>query len=181
MLKSVKECPYYLISRVSLVVTSALKKGFADAGVEKVRPAYLCVMMSLWKENGLKVIELGKKAGLEPSTMTGLLDRMERDGLVSRTMDPRDRRVIRINLTETGRQLRDPVAGRQPRRFGLGDFRSALRQRRGDDRRRVPGQRADLVDPDPARAGTPGRSLPGAQTWPALVVPRFDQRHAPLL
>ena len=108
-LKSVKECPYYLISRVSLVVTSALKKGFADAGVEKVRPAYLCVMMSLWKEDGLKVIELGKKAGLEPSTMTGLLDRMERDGLVSRTMDPRDRRVLRIYLNETGRNVRDPV------------------------------------------------------------------------
>jgi DNA-binding MarR family transcriptional regulator len=108
-LNSVKECPYYLISRVSLVVTSALKKGFAGAGVEKVRPAYLCVMMSLWEEDGLKVIELGKKAGLEPSTMTGLLDRMERDGLAGRTTDPRDRRVLRINLTETGRQLRDPV------------------------------------------------------------------------
>ena len=108
-LKSVKECPYYLISRVSLVVTSALKKGFADAGVQKVRPAYLCVMMSLWEEDGLKVIELGKKAGLEPSTMTGLLDRMERDGLVRRTMDPTDRRVLRINLTEIGHQLRDSV------------------------------------------------------------------------
>ena len=108
-LKSVKECPYYLISRVSLVVTSALKKGFADAGVQKVRPAYLCVMMSLWEEDGLKVIELGKKAGLEPSSMTGMLDRMERDGLVCRTMDPRDRRVLRINLTETGRQLCGPV------------------------------------------------------------------------
>ena len=108
-LKSVKECPYYLISRVSLAVTSALKKGFADAGVEKVRPAYLCVMMSLWEEDGLKVIELGKKAGLEPSTMTGLLDRMERDGLVSRTMDPRDRRVLRIYLNETGQNVRDPI------------------------------------------------------------------------
>jgi DNA-binding MarR family transcriptional regulator len=108
-LKSVKECPYYLISRVSLVVTSALKKGFADAGVQKVRPAYLCVMMSLWEEDGLKVIELGKKAGLEPSSMTGLLDRMERDGLVCRTMDPRDRRVLRIYLNETGQKVRDPI------------------------------------------------------------------------
>jgi len=108
-LKPVKECPYYLISRVSLAVTSALKKGFAAAGVEKVRPAYLCVMMSLWEEDGLKVIELGKKAGLEPSTMTGLLDRMERDGLVNRTMDPRDRRVLRIYLNETGQNVRDPI------------------------------------------------------------------------
>jgi DNA-binding MarR family transcriptional regulator len=65
--------------------------------------------MSLWQEDGLKVIELGKKAGLEPSTMTGLLDRMERDELVARTTDPNDRRALRINLTKTGQQVRDPV------------------------------------------------------------------------
>jgi len=104
-----KECPYYLISRVSLVVTAALKKEFASSGVGQVKPAYLGVLMSLWQEDGLKVIELGKKAGLEPSTMTGLLDRMERDELVARTADTRDRRVLRIYLTKIGRQVRDPV------------------------------------------------------------------------
>jgi DNA-binding MarR family transcriptional regulator len=108
-LSSVKECPYYLISRVSLVVTSALKKEFAASGVEQVKPAYLCVLMSLWPEDGLKVIELGKRAGLEPSTMTGLLDRMQRDNLVTRTPDPNDRRVLRIYLTKIGHQVRDPV------------------------------------------------------------------------
>jgi DNA-binding MarR family transcriptional regulator len=108
-LNSVRECPYYLISRVSLAVTSALKKEFIKSGVEQFKPTYLCVMMSLWEKDGLKVIELGKKAGLEPSSMTGLLDRMERDGLVSRTMDPRDRRVLRIYLTESGQNVCGPV------------------------------------------------------------------------
>ena len=109
MLTSLKECPYYLISRVSLSVTAALKKEFASSGVEEVKPAYLCVLMSLWQADGLKVIELSKKAGLEPSTMTGLLDRMERDELVERTTDLTDRRVLRIHLTKTGRRVRDPV------------------------------------------------------------------------
>ena len=109
MLNTLKECPYYLISRVSLSVTAALKKEFASSGVEEVKPAYLCVLMSLWQADGLKVIELSKKAGLEPSTMTGLLDRMERDELVERTTDLTDRRVLRIYLTKTGRRVRDPV------------------------------------------------------------------------
>ena len=109
MLNTLKECPYYLISRVGLLVTAALKKEFASSGVGQVKPAYLCVLMSLWQADGLKVIELSKKAGLEPSTMTGLLDRMERDDLVARTADLTDRRVLRINLTKTGRQVRDPV------------------------------------------------------------------------
>jgi DNA-binding MarR family transcriptional regulator len=107
--KNLTECPYYLISRVTLVVTSALKKEFAVARVAQVKPAYLCVLMSLWREDGPKVIDLGRMAGLEPSTMTGLLDRMERDGLVTRSTDPHDRRVLRIYLTQIGQQVRRSV------------------------------------------------------------------------
>ena len=107
----VEECPYYLITRVSLAATAALKRGFAEAGIGSVRPAYLGSLMSLWREDGLKMIDLGRRAGLEPSTMTGLLDRMERDGLVERRLDPADRRVLKIFLTEAGAHARDAVIG----------------------------------------------------------------------
>lgn len=104
-----KDCPYYLISRVTLVVTSALKRGLSAADVEEVKPAYLGVLMSLWREDGLKVVELGRRAGLEPSTMTGLLDRMERDRLVARSADLLDRRVQRIFLTQEGQNVQGAV------------------------------------------------------------------------
>ncbi len=105
----IPDCIYYLISRASLVITSALKKGFTEEGVPQVRPAYLAALLSLWEEDGLKVVELARKAGLETSTMTGLLDRMERDGLVLRSADPTDRRVQRILLTDEGRQAEPAV------------------------------------------------------------------------
>jgi DNA-binding MarR family transcriptional regulator len=105
------DCPYYLISRTTLLGTSALKRGFASAGVERVRPAYIGVLMSLWREDGLKMIELGRRAGLEPSTMTGLLDRMERDGLLYRSADPDDRRALRVYLTDDGVNIRGLVLG----------------------------------------------------------------------
>jgi len=103
----VDDCPYYLITRVSLAATAAMKRGFVEAGIEYIRPAYLGSLMSLWREDGLKMIDLGRQAGLEPSTMTGLLDRMERDGLVERRADPADRRVLKIFLTEKGLKARD--------------------------------------------------------------------------
>jgi len=102
-------CPFYLISRVTLQITSAMKKGLIEAGVEKVRPAYLGVLLCLWQEDERKVIDLGRCARLEPSTMTGLLDRMERDGLVFRAPDPNDRRAQRICLTVEGKLVKDPV------------------------------------------------------------------------
>ncbi len=103
------DCPYYLVSRVALALTSELKKGFAAAGIEQVKPAYLGVLMSLWNEDGIKVVDLGSRAGLEPSTMTGLLDRMEKEDLVVRSPSPTDRRVLNINLTYEGRKLREKV------------------------------------------------------------------------
>ena len=108
-LQELIDCPYYLITRAGLVVTAHLKREFAVAGVGKVRPAYLGVLMSLWQEDGPKVVDLGRHAGLEPSTMTGLLDRMERDGLVSRVPDPDDRRAQRIRLTSEGKQVQPVV------------------------------------------------------------------------
>ena len=96
------DCPYYLISRASLSVTSVLKKGLIRTGVSNIKPAYLGVLLSLWSEDNLRASELGRRAGLEPSSMTGLLDRMERDRLLKRTPDPTDRRGSRICLTKSG-------------------------------------------------------------------------------
>jgi DNA-binding MarR family transcriptional regulator len=104
-----KDCPYYLISRSTLAVTAELKQEFAAAGLDGVRPAYLGVLMSLWREDGLSAVELARRAGLEPSTMTGLLDRMERDKLLMRQAHPEDRRAQCIYLTETGRSVRKPT------------------------------------------------------------------------
>jgi DNA-binding MarR family transcriptional regulator len=103
------KCPYYLLSRVTLVATSALKKGFAVAGIGDIKPAYMGALLPLWQEDGLKLVELGRRSGLETSTMTGLIDRMERDGLVERRDDANDRRVQLIYLTEKGRQAMSPA------------------------------------------------------------------------
>lgn len=103
------DCPLYLVSRLSLVITSTLKKRLNEAGLGHVKPAYLWALLSLWAEDGLKVTDIARRSGLDTSTMTGLLDRMERDGLVTRTADTNDRRTLRIYLTDEGRKIEDPV------------------------------------------------------------------------
>jgi DNA-binding MarR family transcriptional regulator len=58
--------------------------------------------------NGLPLSELGKYLDVTKGNITGLVDRMERDGLAKRKDDPRDRRVIRATITPKGRKtLRD--------------------------------------------------------------------------
>jgi len=103
------DCLYYLISRATLMATSVLKKEFEAAGVPQVRPAYLGVLLTLWDEDRLGALALGRRAGLEPSSMTSLIDRMERDALIRREADPEDRRAQRICLTRTGKRCQQKV------------------------------------------------------------------------
>lgn len=103
------DCPYYLISRTSLAITAVLKKELTAAGAGDVRVSFLGVLLALWSQDDSKVGDLGRRAGLEPSTMTGVLDRMVRDGLVERKPDPDDRRALRIRLADAGRRIQAPV------------------------------------------------------------------------
>jgi DNA-binding MarR family transcriptional regulator len=56
------------------------------------------------------VRELVAATGQRPSTLTGVLDRLERRGLVERRPNPADRRSIAIHLTSEGHAAADAVA-----------------------------------------------------------------------
>jgi MarR family transcriptional regulator, organic hydroperoxide resistance regulator len=60
------------------------------------------VMATLSADPGQTVGALAEACLLQQPTMTKLLDRLARDGLVARTQDPRDRRVVRVALTPQG-------------------------------------------------------------------------------
>ncbi|MGX1308529.1 DNA-binding MarR family transcriptional regulator [Amorphus suaedae] len=76
-------------------------------------PQYL-VMMALWSEDGRTVKELGSALRLESNTLTPLLKRLEGQGYVTRTRDPKDERQVRVRLTEEGRAMRAPAADVPP-------------------------------------------------------------------
>lgn len=76
-------------------------------------PFHWVVLCCLWEEDGLATSGIGEKLQQVGGTLTGVIDRMEERGLVCRTRDNRDRRVWRIWLTDTGKQLEDilpPIA-----------------------------------------------------------------------
>lgn len=62
------------------------------------------VYFALQSGNALPQKELARIAAVEQPTMAATLARMERDGLVRRTSDPKDRRSALISLTAQGRK-----------------------------------------------------------------------------
>ncbi|MEW9529516.1 MarR family winged helix-turn-helix transcriptional regulator [Microbispora sp. NPDC049125] len=54
-------------------------------------------------ERGISIGELARSAGVSSRNVTGLVDTLERDGLVRRVADPKDRRSVLAEITSAGR------------------------------------------------------------------------------
>lgn len=72
-------------------------------------PQYLCLLV-LWERDGITVSTLGAALYLDSGTLTPLLKRLEKAGLVRRLRDDRDERQVRIHLTESGRAMQAAAA-----------------------------------------------------------------------
>src|SRR5437773_11941519 len=96
----------YLLNRTARRMATELAGRLRPAGVAIGQWAVLVV---LWARDGMSQAELSRVVAIEPPTMVRTIDRMVRDGLVTRTLDPEDGRLSRIYLTEHGRSLRDEV------------------------------------------------------------------------
>jgi len=59
----------------------------------------------LSKKDGISQGELSQKFEIDPSRVTRLAKRLEREGLILRKRDPEDQRIVRMFLTEKGRGL----------------------------------------------------------------------------
>ncbi|MFI7450960.1 MarR family winged helix-turn-helix transcriptional regulator [Nonomuraea sp. NPDC049714] len=97
------------ISTVSALVRSAFLvnavyvNSAREYGITQQQGQLLCVLMAQPYGMG----ELGAILGLAKSSLTGLVDRSERNGLVRREADLEDSRAVRVALTRRGAKLAD--------------------------------------------------------------------------
>lgn len=67
------------------------------------------LLMYLWEYDGRPQSELVDLMAVEPPTLTRMLNRLEKSGLLERHRDQIDARVCRIYLTEAGWALKEPI------------------------------------------------------------------------
>lgn len=67
------------------------------------------LLLEIPPESGKNPRSLAKELDLENSSMTGLLDRLEKQGLLERQPDPNDRRGVLIYLTPQGQIARETI------------------------------------------------------------------------
>jgi len=92
--------PLYVASRMMVNAYRPLL-----AGLDLTYPQYL-VMLALWEEDGLSVGSLCDRLFLDTGTLTPLLKRMEKQGLVTRKRQGKDDRVVENWLTDEAKKLK---------------------------------------------------------------------------
>jgi DNA-binding MarR family transcriptional regulator len=122
------------LQRATHALVQALDSELSDLGLSASETNLLACLAP---DGPRRVRELIADTGQRPSTVTGILDRLEQRGLVDRQLDPDDRRSFRVALTTDGASMHgwvlegfERVAGRARQSLsgrGPAEFRAALR------------------------------------------------------
>ena len=96
----------HLIGRVCGCKYQRVQRLLDELGLYHGQPP---VLNALWEREGMTQSELAERLNRSPSTITKMVQRMEKAGFVARCDDPEDERISRVYLTEAGREVRAAV------------------------------------------------------------------------
>lgn len=108
---------------------SRMEEYLREAGLAEIAPSHGSILIALDRSGPLSMTHLAQDLGRDKSTVTVLVNRLERLGYVTRQSDPQDARVVRLLLTERARRARRKfisVSSRMNRRFFAGFTASEL-------------------------------------------------------
>jgi MarR family transcriptional regulator, organic hydroperoxide resistance regulator len=103
-----EETVSYRLARVTTAFRSALERHMAQIGLHG---GQVFVLFELWKEDGLRQIEIAARLSLSAPTVNKILKGLLEVGLVTRSRFEGDARSTRIYLTKRGASIRAEIEG----------------------------------------------------------------------
>lgn len=102
---AVKEAPISVLMKFRLIVNTA-KQHYRWIEQEcGVNGAQLWALWEISRARGMRVSELSAALAMHQSSASNLLDKLVKNGLVTRTRSPDDQRVVTLELTKKGAQV----------------------------------------------------------------------------
>ncbi|MFX1262758.1 MAG: MarR family winged helix-turn-helix transcriptional regulator [Promethearchaeota archaeon] len=96
----------FLITKIHHLSGRIFSKKLKDHEI-KISPGQGRILFALWQEDDISITELTRRTQLGKSTLTDMLDRMEKDGLIERKTSDMDKRRTLVQLTEVTKKLHD--------------------------------------------------------------------------
>jgi len=95
-----------LLSQVCRLTGDRLRVKMEEIGLHKGQGF---ILFHLWHHDGIAQNVIAHALHVSPATMTNTLQRMERDGWITRQRDSEDQRIVRVHLTEKAKALHEEV------------------------------------------------------------------------
>ena len=97
----------FQVSKIKQLGDRVFEKILASQGVEAFNGAQGRILYVLWQEDGVPIKTISEKCGLAITSLTTMLERMEKGGLILRRQDSADKRKTLLFLTDKARDLEE--------------------------------------------------------------------------
>ena len=101
-----QDCLCYRLGKRAKKVTKAYREEIASYGLTH---GQFFVIVAIMEEEGLLPSELAEKTAQDRPTITGLLDRLDKEGWIERKPDENDRRSLKVYLTPYAKKHRESI------------------------------------------------------------------------
>jgi len=94
----------FLITKIHQITNRIFNQMLKEYGIKELNPGQGRILFALWQSDNISIRELSLKTQLTKSTLTTMLDRLEKAGFLERKKG-KDRRIINVKLSEKSKNL----------------------------------------------------------------------------
>lgn len=96
----------FLITKIKQLGDRIFEKILSEKNIDAFNGAQGRILYVLWHEDGIPIRALSDRCGLAITSLTTMLERMEKQGLITRLQDTKDKRKTLLYLTDKAHELK---------------------------------------------------------------------------
>ena len=97
----------FLITKIKQLGDRIFEKVLSAKNIDAFNGPQGRILYVLWQEDGVPIKFVSEKSGLAITSLTTMLERMEKQGLIQRVQSEKDKRKTLLHLTEKARSLKN--------------------------------------------------------------------------
>lgn len=97
----------FLLTKIKQLGDRIFERILAEKNIDAFNGAQGRILYVLWQEDGVPIKIISEKSGLAITSLTTMLERMEKNGLISRKTDEADKRKTLLFLTDKAKKLKE--------------------------------------------------------------------------
>ena len=109
----------FLVTKIKQLGDRIFEKVLAEKGIDAFNGAQGRILYVLWQQDGIPIKVISDRCGLAITSLTTMLERMEKQGLIRRVQDEKDKRKTLLYLTENTKALKNDYAAVSEQMSGI--------------------------------------------------------------